>query len=80
VIEKEGEMENKIPTEIQRGMMETAREQAGSGYVPEYYAQIANDWEWLYEAGVKAGREAQSAASRKRRDAVRRKQRAEAHT
>lgn len=40
-----------VPEEIERDMMRSARAIVGSGYTPDYYATIASEFTWLYEAG-----------------------------
>ena len=44
-----------FPINIQRDLRRTAASQMPSGYVPSYYEQIAQNWLWLYDLGMKDG-------------------------
>lgn len=48
-----------IPDRYHDSAERTAREQLGSGLVPDYYLQIAAEWEWMYYAGLQDGRSEQ---------------------
>jgi hypothetical protein len=51
-----------IPDDIAKEMVKTAHEalaaheMGGRGYVYEYYRRFASYWDWLYRAGVEAGK------------------------
>jgi hypothetical protein len=49
---------DEFPLPVQKEIVQTAAEQVGKGYVLDYYIQIAQDWLWLYELGLKDGKKA----------------------
>jgi hypothetical protein len=52
-----GQERPQIPQYVKNEAAKCAKDLMGSGYVDEYYRQIAQDFLWLYEVGFQDGRE-----------------------